>query len=211
MMPKQQRPSQAPGDEDLPDLAISMPLQYAQVHPETVDILSIKLLRPTLSYSTTSQHGHTHWLIPDASGTKHNGASASVKQKAHTGRGFDLGYDTRAKANDSMAWPGRDNLSCASCSKWSLACVHAAALNAFDEHDSESNDRNAAPLMQQLMYLQNRYRELEDHHDCCQHQTYQRVDSPMLKRWLNQMPRQEGFGSMVVAKPWSASAVKSRL
>jgi hypothetical protein len=210
-MPKNQRQSQAPGDEDLPDLVISMPLQYAQVHPEKVDMLSIELLRPTPSYSTTSQDGRTHRLIPDLSRTKHNGASAAVKEKALNGRGFDLGYDTGAKNDNSIAWPGRDNLTCASCSKWSLACIHAAALNAFDEHDSDSNDLDAVRTMQQLMYLQNSYGQLEAPHDRCQHRTHQRADSPMLKCWLNQLPRQEGFGSMTVAKPRFASTVKSRL
>jgi hypothetical protein len=210
-MPKHQSRTRAPGDEFLPDLALNMPLQHAQPHPEILDMVSIDLLRQHLLYNKTAEDPRTHGPIDEVSRTRHRRASASVKPKPHPGHRFDLGHDTKARNNDPVAWRGRGNATCASCSKWSLACVHAAALNAFDEHDSDSDECYATRIMQQLICLQNGCGGLEEASRRSQHEKHQGIDSPMVHRWVSQSPRQEYFNGMAITQSTAAGAIKSRL
>ena len=210
-MSRHQSHAGAPGDDWLPDLVLNIPHQRSGAYPELLDTVSINLLGQSLPQNKNTQHSRTARLIDEVSRTKERGACVLANPMAHPGRGFDLGHDTTGQNQDTFAWPGRDNSACASCSKWSLACVHAAALNAFDEHDSDSDECRAARLMQRLMYLQNQCGEPRNAPLRAQHQKRASLESPMLRRWRNQSPRQEGFSGVATAQPLPASAIKSRL
>jgi hypothetical protein len=208
-MPKHQnRPTHAPGTDYLPDLALKMPLYYSQAHPEVLDTPSIALLRKHQSKSTAAR------LVDEVARPSHRKESApsSITPKVHRPEhGLDL-LGQSSTALNSAAWPDRSTSACASCSKRSLACVHAAALNALDEHDSDSHESHyAARVTQQQMvaYPQNGYADLEDTARRSQH--HEGIDSPMMHRWLTQSPRQEGFNGIAAARTWSASVGRSRL
>ena len=210
-MSNRRYPTRAPGDEDLPDLVLRMPIQQAQFHPEKSDRIPTDLLQKSMSRSKITQKAHAHSAIDEVTRTKHHIMPASFAPKPRPGHGLDPGYNTTAQEKDALAWPGREKSACASCSKWSLACIHAAALNAFDEHDSASDRWPAARVTRQLMYLQDRYGDLDDASPALRHQEHKKLDPPMLQRWLGQSHRQEGFNGVATAQALSAGSIKSRL
>lgn len=210
MMNKHQSRTQVTGDEDLPDLALNMPLPQAYPNPRTVDRASTALFRQHLSYYEKAQDARTDTLTQEGSRTIHRGASASIRPKVHHGKSFDIGHDAKAQNQNAVAWHGREISTCASCSKWSLACIHAAALDAFDEHDSGSDphEKHAARTPPQFSCPQNAHVKLHAASHRSQHQV---PNPPMLQRWLSQSPRQEGFNGIASAEALSGDAIKSHL
>jgi hypothetical protein len=224
-MPSYQSPTPARGDEDLPDLAINMPLPQWQPHPEITGMLATDLLR--------QQHLPSYEIAPDTRKdgsvnddvrAKHHRASAAVDPKARHGGGFHLGHQGKARHQDSAAWPGRESSTSASCSKWSLACIHAAALNAFDEHDSDSDDRHAARALQRQRQRKGRQNARKvpemasssssssSSHHPRHHEHHQGDTRLMLQCWFNQSPRQEGFHGVATAEASSpGGTMASRL
>ena len=211
MISNHRYPTRAPGDEDLPDLIVRMPIQHAQLYPETSDTTLTDLSQQYMSRSKITQDARAHSSIDEVTRTKHHIVAAFFAPKPRPDHGLDLAYNTTAQEKDSVMWPGREKSACASCSKWSLACIHAAALNAFDEHDSASDRCHAARATQQLLYLQDRYGDSDDASPPLQHQKHKRLGPPMLQRWLGQSPRQEGFDGVATAQALSAGSIKSRL
>lgn len=227
-MPNYRSPTPARGDEDLPDLAINMPLPQWQSHPEITGMLATDLLRQQhLPSYEIAPDTHKDGPVNDDVCAKHHRAPAAVDPKARHGGGFHLGHHGKARHQDSAAWLGRESSTGASCSKWSLACIHAAALNAFDEHDSDSDKRHATrALLQQLQQRRRRQRQRQgrqnarevpemasssSHHPRL-HEYHQGDTRLMLQCWLNQSPRQEGFHGVATAEASSpGGTMTSRL
>jgi hypothetical protein len=209
IMPERQNFRCAPGDDCLPDLIITMPIDYDRMNSTLPDKRLVdSALEELLAQYESPRNKRDHRVIDHISHKRNTEASVSVNSKGHTGYHLRFGDQTPGQTRDSAAWPGHNNSACASCSKWSLACIHAAALNAFDEHDSDSDERQAVTVVQQLMCLQ---KGCADASRRSQQQAYHRVGSPMLQRWLSQSPRQEGFNGVATAQVLSRSATKSRL
>jgi hypothetical protein len=212
IMPERQNLRCAPGDDYLPDLIITMPIDYDRMTSTLPDKrLTDSALEELLAQYESSRNKRDHRAINHLSHNTNAGVLVSVNLKGHTGHHLRLGDQIPGQTRDSAAWPGHDNSACASCSKWSLACIHAAALNAFDEHDSDSDSRHAATIVQQLMCLQKGCGGGEDASRRPQQQTHYGSGSPMLRRWLSQSPRQEGFNGVATAQVLSRRATKSYL
>jgi len=211
-MPERQHFRRAPGDDCLPDLTITMPIGYDRMNSALPDkrLVDSALEEPLARYES-SRNKHDHRVIDHVSHKRNTEALVSVNPKGHTGYHLRLGDQTPGQTRDSAAWPGHNNSACASCSKWSLACIHAAALNAFDEHDSDSDERHAVTIVQQLMCLQKGRAGGEDASRRSQQQAQHRLGSPMLQRWLSQSPRQEGFNGVATAQVLPRNATKSQL
>ena len=211
-MPEHQNLRCAPGDDCLPDLIITMPIDYDRMNPTLPDkrLIDSALEEPSTQYES-SRNKRDHRVIDHVSHNRNAEALLSVNPKGHTGYHLRLGDQAPGQTRGSAAWPGHNNSACASCSKWSLACIHAAALNAFDEHDSNSDERHAATIVQQLMCLQKGCAGGEDASRRSQQQAHHRLGSPMLQRWLGQSPRQEGFNGVAIAQGLSRNATKSHL
>jgi hypothetical protein len=211
-MPEHQTLRCAPGDDYLPDLIITMPIDYNRMNSTLPDKRLIdSALGESLAQYGSSRNKRDHRLIDHVSHNRNAEALVSVNPKGHTGHHLHLGDQTPGQTRNSTAWPGHNNSACASCSKWSLACIHAAALNAFDEHDSDSDERHAATLVQQLMCLQKGCGGGEDASRHSQQQAHRGLGSPMLQRWLNQSPHQEGFNGVATAQSCLEGRQKSHL
>lgn len=209
IMPERQNFRCAPGDDCLPDLTI---INYDRMNSTLPDKRLIdSALDELLTQYESSRNKRDHRLIDHVSHNRNAEALVSANPKGHTGYHLRLGDQTPGQTRDSAAWLGHNNSACASCPKWSLICIHAAALNAFDEHDSDSDERHAATIVQQLMYLQKGCAGGEDASRRSQQQVHHRLGSPMLQRWLSQSPRQEGFNGVATAQILSRSATKSQL
>jgi hypothetical protein len=211
-MPERQSFRCAPGDDCLPDLTITMSTDYDRTNSTLPNkkLIDLALKEPLAQYES-SRNKRDHRVIDHVSHNRNAEASVSANPKGHTGYHLRLGHQAPGQTRDSAAWPGHNNSACASCSKWSLACIHAAALNAFDEHDSDSDECHAAAIMQQLMCPQKRRRGGEDASRRSQQQAHDGLGSPMLQRWLGQSPRQEGFNGVATAQALSRGATKSHL
>jgi hypothetical protein len=208
-MRKPQHPADAPGHDDLLGLAIQMPLQQAPPHPETLGMLATHPLRQQhLPYTRES----TRDAIPPTKDNYPVSAAANPQASRRRG-GFDLGHTAQAPHKDPAAWPGRvSSATCASCSKWSLECIHAAALNAFDELDSDPDARLAARTLPPPKCLQNAHAGSEKaprHHP--RHHEYPIHGPPMLQRWRNQSPHQESFHGVATTEAASARTPMARL
>jgi hypothetical protein len=211
-MPERQNFRCAPGDDCLPDLTITMSTDYDRTNSTLPNkkLIDLALKEPLAQYES-SRNKRDHRVIDHVSHNRNAEASVSANPKGHTGYHLRLGDQTPGQTRDSAAWPGHNNSACASCSKWSLACIHAAALNAFDEHDSDSGERHATTVVQQLMCLQNGCGGGEDAPRRSQQQAHHGLGSPMLNRWLSQSPRQEGFNGVATAQVLPRNATKSQL
>ena len=211
-MPERQYLQRAPGDDCLPDLIIAMPINYDRMNSTLPDkrLIDSACEEPLAQYESL-RNKRDYRLIDYASHNRNAEALVSVNPKGHTGHYLHLGDQTPGHTRGSAAWPGHNNSACASCSKWSLACIHAAALNAFDEHDSDSDERHAATIVQQLMCQQKGYGGGEDASHRSQQKAHHKLGSPMLQRWFSQSPRQEGFNGVATAQALSRSATKSQL
>jgi hypothetical protein len=213
IMPECQNLRFAPGDDFLPDLIITMPTGYNRKNSTLPDkrLMDSAFEEPLAQYGSLPYKRNSR-LIDHAS---HNGNAeglVSVNSKGYTGHHLPLGDQIPGPTCDSAAWPRHNNSACASCSKWSLACIHAAALNAFDEHDSDSDERHTPPtIVQQLMCQRKGCEAGRDSPLHPQQRAYHELSSPMLQRWLSQSPRQEGFNGVATAQVLSRSAIKSRL
>jgi hypothetical protein len=211
-MPERQNFRCAPGDDFLPDLTITMPIDYDRMNSTSPDkrLIDSALEEPLAQYGP-SRNKRDHRAVDHVSRNRNAEALVSANPKGHTGYHLRLGHQAPGQTHDSAARPGHNNSACASCSKWSLACIHAAALNAFDEHDSDSDEHHAATIVQQMMCLQKGCRGGEDASRRSQQQAHHGLGPPMLQRWLSQSPRQEGFNGVATAQALSRSATKSQL
>lgn len=211
-MPERQNLRCAPGDDYLPDLIITMPIDYDRMNSTLLDkrLVDSACEEPLAQYESLRDK-RDYRLVDCASHNRNAEALISVNPKGHTGHHLHLGDQIPGQTRDLAAWLGHNNSACASCSKWSLACIHAAALNAFDEHDSDSDKRHAATIVQQLMCQQKGCRGGEDASRRSQQKAHHKFGSPMLQRWFSQSPRQEGFNGVATAQVLSRSATKSQL
>ena len=201
-MSKHQSRTRIPGDDYLPDLALKMPIRQSHSNPEALDMVSIDLLQQRLPDCKTARWIRSPSLIDDVHRKSNHKSLTPSNPEPHLSHGFELG---------SVPRPTRDNYACASCSQWSLACVHAPALNDFDGHNSNSSQRQAATTTQHPRHLLQSHGGLGDaSHHPAQH-TRRSLDPPMLRRWLRQSPRQEGFNGEATAQAPSANVAKGRL
>jgi hypothetical protein len=95
---------------------------------------------------------------------------------------------------------------CATCSKWSLACIHAAALNAFDEHDADPDARLAARTLPPPKCRPHAHAVSDKaprHHP--RHREQPAHGPPMLRRWHSQSPHQESFHGVATTEAASSS------
>ena len=211
-MPERQSLRCAPGDDYLPDLIITMPIDYNPMNSTLPDKRFIdSACEDSLAQYESLRNKRDSRLIDHASHNRNAEALVSVNPKNHTGHHLHLGDQIPGQTHDSAVWPGHNNSAGASCSNWSLACIHAAALNAFDEHDSDSDECHVTTIMQQLMYQQKGYGGGEDASRRSQQKAHHKLSSPMLQRWLGQSPCQEGFHGVATAQALPRSATKSRL
>jgi hypothetical protein len=208
-MPERQNLRCAPGDDCLPDLIITMPIDYDRMN----SILPGKRLINSACEEPLAQYEslRNRRLVDHASHNRNTEAVVSVNPKGHTRHHLYLGDQISGQTRDSAAWPGHNHSACASCSKWSLECIHAAALNAFDEHDSDSDERHAATIAQQLIYQQKGCGGGGDALRRSQQKAHHKLGSPMLQRWFSQSPCQEGFNGVATAQVLSRRAIKSQL
>lgn len=210
-MPERQHFRRARGDDCLPDLIITMPIDYDRMNSTSPDkrLIDSAFEEPLAQYES-SRNKRDYRVIDHVSHNRNAEAFVSVNPKGHTGYHLRLGDQTPGQTRDLVASPGHNNSACASCSKWSLECIHAASLNAFDEHDSDSDERHAVTIVQQLMCLQKGCAGGEGASRRSQQQAHHRLGSPMLQRWLSQSPRQEGFNGVATAQVLSRNATKSQ-
>jgi hypothetical protein len=143
-------------------------------------------------------------------------AAANLRAGREGGRlggRFDVGHTAQPPHEDAAAWPARaTSATCASCSKWSRECIHAAALNAFDELDSDPDARLAAPTLPQPKRLQNAHagsKTAPRHHR--RHHEHPAPGPPMLQRWRDQSPHQESFHGVATAEAASPRTTMTRL
>jgi hypothetical protein len=211
-MPERQNLRCAPGDDCLPDLIITMPIDCNRMNSALPDkrLINSACEDPLAQYESL-RNKRDYRFIDHAAHNRNTEALVSVNPKSHTGHHLHLGDQIPGQTHDSAVWPGHNNSEYASCSKWSLACIHAAALNAFDEHDSDSDERHAATIVQQLMYQQKGCGGGEDASHRSQQKAYHKLGSPMLQCWLSQSPCQEGFNGVATTQVLPRSATKSRL
>lgn len=230
-MPKHSSKLQAPGSEYLPDLALNLPLQRTQIHPDTFDPVSVQVLghngkvrsevgsstsayslgRYRLSHYDAAQVAPTNCSTEEAGRTSRHVACFSVKAKAGAAQGVDIGREAMAPNKHPLSLPDCSGGPCASCSKLSLACVHSAALHILDEYCSKPKERRAVKYDQQPMCLPSGFGELRAGSHCAEYLMQQDEDPPMLRRWLSQSPRQETFNGVATAEFGWTGATKSHL
>jgi hypothetical protein len=215
-----QHPARAPGHHDLPDLALQMPLQQALPPLDTPGLLATHPLRQQhlpcyRKARETRPRESARDAVPRTKDYYPGSAAANLHAGRGGGGGFDVGHTAQAPRKDAAAWPARATwATCASCSKWSLECIHAAAaLNAFDELDSDPDARLAAPTSPQPKGVQNARAgpETARRHHRRHRERSAPPGPPMLQRWRDQSPHQESFHGVATTEAASPRTAMARL